>query len=129
MEYDLVKPIIKNIYRYKKNRNGTIVISRKKIGVLVAGILPGTEFVTFGFSLCHPNDEFNWVPRGRSGSVKETHYGRDIAAKRAIRWAKASQKQFIPYKIRCEAFKFIQRCLLYYKDKHLMHLVIESTTR
>lgn len=121
----LDRPLIKNIYKYRKTRKGE-VISRKQIGVMVAGALEGGD-VSFGFSLCHPDyDTFDWVPNASGGLSRQKNFGRELALSRAVKWGRSNKPQFIPYKIRSEASDFINRAERYYKDRNIMQWVEQS---
>ena len=116
----MIRPIIKNIYKLQKNRKGTQVLSKQKIGVMVAGpTKDNPNEITFGFSLCNPLDKYDWITNHKqnNSSMPIKNFGRNLAVKRAIKWANNKTSPFIPYKIRTEVNNFIIRAEKYYKDR------------
>lgn len=121
--------LVKYIYRDTKNRKGSEIISRKRIGVMVLFPHPDNpEEVTFGFSLCNPLDKFDSIWKDEFGTVSKTvkNFGRMTAINRAIAWGKKNKTHFIPYKIKKEVDEFIARGERYYQDRKIMKWVKES---
>lgn len=120
---DLTNTIIKNIYKLHKNRKGTKTLSKKKIGVMVCmPSLIEPAKITFGFSLCHPIDEYDCIRTGSGGISRQKHFGRNLAMTRAYKWAAIENTEdvpLIPYKIRKDVKAFIVRAENYYKDRTL----------
>lgn len=101
------KPIFQKIFKKRKSRSGKTVLSQKKIGMLVAGIVDGK--LTIGYSLCHKNDKCNYI-RGK----KVPGFERELAMNRAIKW-KDDRSIKIPPSIAKDMEKFKWRCHKYYK--------------
>ncbi len=105
-----------------------------KIGVLFAGVHahePGKVMV--GFSLLHKNDKFDHV-LGNKRPEHVPNFGKKVAAKRAYKWhtwqvtsnghmaeedSKNHKIVVIPYSMKAELVKFLERCKRYYRDKQL----------
>lgn len=106
-----------------------------KIGVLFAGVHAHEPTkVMVGFSLLHKNDKFDYVCLGNKRPSHMPNFGKMVAAKRAYKWHLfekitnghlngADSKEYkivpIPYSIKDELVKFLNRCKSYYKDKQL----------
>lgn len=120
---DLTNSIIKNIYKFTKNRKGTKTLSKEKVGVMVCmPSITDPEKITFGFSLCHPIDTYDHIKTSSGGSSRQKNFGRELAMTRAIKWATIENTEtipLIPYKIRKEVETFIARAEKYYKDRTL----------
>jgi hypothetical protein len=101
--------IKQHIYKENKNRKGTKVIRRKKIGVLVAGRI--NNEVAIGFSLCNNKDEFN-----RIDGKKVPGHAEKIALTRAKKKIMKGREYPLPHSIRKQYRQFEHRCGLYYKD-------------
>jgi len=96
------------IYKLRKNRKGTQIISKEPVGYLVAVVCQvGHAFMLApAYSLCHKNDCFDYVP---TTNRREKKFGLEIAQKRAFRWAQRKEVQ-IPPSIEANFRGFLKRC-------------------
>lgn len=119
---DLEKSISQKIVKYTRSRSGKTILSKKQIGVLVAGISPHkpNTFV-IGYSLCHRKDKFDHIKFGEEGTtlLRCPGFGKNLAFKRAINVDGISFVE-IPHSIKKQTGQFINRCRRYYKDKELL---------
>jgi hypothetical protein len=114
-----------------KNSDGSIKITKGiKKGVLLAFVDPmDEESVCIGYSMCHPNDKFDYQKGFRFKNLGLWH-----AVRRAEKYKTSSQwiismsskdKQLskeivkVPHSLRKELKVFIDRCSKYYKNKTL----------
>ncbi len=162
VEYDtLVSPMSQHIVKKKirypvrdtktgyimTDIKGNIIYERKggtKIGVMVAGVDPAhPDYVVVGYVLVHDNDKFDYI-RTPEGHVKQKGFGRDIASKRAVKWAGRTLFDRgedtcpklnnaivrIPDSILEDLRGFAYRVCQYYKDKTvpvwLEHLILSA---
>ena len=122
---ELEHKIVKNIYKFRKNRNGTEILNKKKIGVLVAGVKPEwPENFVVGFSLCCKNDKWNVVQNKDGTSSRIENFGLNLATKRAIVWQADTRDVEVPDSIKSELEDFVTRCQRYYKDRSMPIWVI-----
>ena len=91
-------------------RNGKSEGSKRKIGVMVAGI-SGSGRVVVGFSLCNKKDRYNYP-----GGVYTPGFDKEIASQRALKWEK-EQSIAVPESIKGDLIVFLSRCLKYYKGE------------
>lgn len=110
------KAIIQYIKKERKSRSGKKVLSREKIGVLVAAPdVRDPKRVLIGFSLKHRNDSFDYVDGKRVPK-----HGIDMAVTRAERWVNRDLIDVpVPDSIKDEVKGFIARCAKYYKGTQL----------
>lgn len=110
------KAIIQYIKKERKSRSGKKVLSREKIGVLVAAPdVRDPKKVLIGFSLKHRNDNFDYVDGKRIPK-----HGIDMAVARAERWVNRDLADVpVPDSIKDEVKTFVIRCAKYYKGTRL----------
>ena len=116
----LEKRIVQYIYKCKRNRNGKHIIARKKVGCLVAGIIPSIpDQVQIGFSICHKIDDYDVI-----NGKKRPGFGLTIAEERALKWSCLNVDD-VPevQSIKKHLKKFKGRCQAYYKDKRITNWV------
>jgi len=110
------KTIVQYIKKERKSRSGKQVLSREKIGVMVAAPdVRNPKKVLIGFSLKHRNDNFDYVDGKRV-----PRHGKSMAITRAERWAnRGIEDVHVPDSIQDELKGFISRCAKYYKGTTL----------
>jgi hypothetical protein len=80
----------------------------KAIGYLAAGLMD-EGIIAIGYSLCHANDQYDFVNKRRVPG-----FGRDLALNRAIKYSSDGAIQ-VPPSIFKHVQKFAARCERYYK--------------
>jgi len=80
----------------------------KAIGYLIAGLVED-GIVAIGYSLCHANDQYDFVNKKRVPG-----FGRDLALNRALKYSSDGAIQ-VPPSIFKHAQQFSARCERYYK--------------
>lgn len=115
---NLEKPIVQRILKSHKNNKGE-VLTKSRIGVLVAGISPtDQDSVVIGFSLCNKKDKYN-CPGGK----RVEDFDKEAASIRAVRW-QFKDTVDVPSSIQKPLDEFFKRCIKYYKDKLLPNWVL-----
>lgn len=99
--------ISEKIVKRTKSRSGKTTFSKRPIGFLVAGRVD--DKVCLGFSLCHKNDQYDWVD-----GIHRPGHGRKMATTRAARWRNQETVK-VPPSLLKQAEKFASRCKVYYK--------------
>jgi len=116
-----------------------------KKGVMIAGIDENND-VVIGFSMCHPNDKFDYINGEWTESIDKMFnitkgdyiggkrvdgFGKEVAIKRAIKWKNFTGKSYhsadeashrlipVPRSIKESFERFCERAIRYYKDKRL----------
>ena len=115
----LQKAMVQRIMKVHRPKNrkiyivdGKEIVPRKRIGLMVAGLLPGKDEVAIGFCLCNKKDRYNFY-RGQH----RPDFDYETAVNRAIKWFHSDKQVEVPPSIEEDFMKFINRCKLYYKDK------------
>lgn len=117
----LEKPITEKIMKYKRSKSGKTIISKKQVGVIVAGYdAEKSDDILIGYSLCHHNDKFDWIPIPDRRPVHVRGFNKYIASERAFKWNKHNFNE-VPPSIHKQLSLFIKRCVKYYKGKTLPH--------
>jgi len=115
--FTLDKPLVQKIYKFKKSRDGKALLSKKAIGVLTAGIDPtDSGKVIIGWSLCHRNDQFDYVQINGGKRKYVPHLGTYKSFRRAKHLSNVNMIE-CPHSIRTDFVKFLNRCSAYYKDR------------
>lgn len=104
--------IHEKIMKQVTSKSGNTIFRKKRIGDLVA--IRIDDKVTFGYTLCHKNDRYNF---GEDGS-HIPNMGITRAKSRAIKWKNLEVIE-IPPSIEKHVNKFMQRCKKYYKDLNI----------
>jgi hypothetical protein len=111
MESELIQYVRKTT---RKTAKRGYITRGKKRGVLLATLHPENENrIIIGFSMCHPNDRFNYVD-----GLPIDDWGKEMAYNRGVKIADSTGDIKVPVTVQCLLPKFLRRCKNYYKDKN-----------
>ena len=110
--------IMQKIYKYSRSRSGKTVLNKRPIGVMIAGLdVKQPTSVCIGFSLCHPNDKYDYV-KVEDVTIHSPGFGKNLATRRAFDW-NGRVKGEVPPSILKSFIKFTERCQKYYQGANL----------